>query len=68
MVFDHKAAKSAGGPARVENAKIGLVQFCISPPKTDLENNIIISDYSQMDRCVAGSFNGCVAFKGQDCP
>lgn len=49
-IFDHKASKAAGGPTRVENAKIGLIQFCISPPKTDLENNVIISDYSQMDR------------------
>ena len=46
-VFDHKAAKAAGGPTRVENAKIALVQFHISPPKTDLENNVIISDYQQ---------------------
>ena len=50
MVFDQKAAKGAGGPTRVENAKIALIQFCVSPPKTDLENNIIISDYAQMDR------------------
>lgn len=49
-VFDHKASKAAGGPTRVENAKIGLLQFCISPPKTDLENNVVISDYTQMDR------------------
>jgi len=46
-VFDHKAAKTAGGPTRVDNAKIALVQFHISPPKTDLENNVIISDYAQ---------------------
>jgi hypothetical protein len=46
-VFDHKAAKAAGGPTRVEHAKIALVQFHISPPKTDLENNVIISDYAQ---------------------
>lgn len=52
-VFDHKASKAAGGPTRVENAKIGLIQFCISPPKTDLENNVIISDYTQMDRSAA---------------
>ena len=51
MIFDHKAAKTAGGPTRVENAKVALIQFCISPPKTDLENNVIISDYAQMDRC-----------------
>jgi T-complex protein 1 subunit delta len=48
MVFDQKACKSAGGPTRMENAKIGLIQFHISPPKTDLENNVIISDYAQV--------------------
>lgn len=32
------------------NAKIGLIQFCISPPKTDLENNVVVSDYAAMDR------------------
>ena len=50
-VFAAKASKAAGGPTRVQDAKIGLVQFCISPPKTDIENNVIISDYQQMDRC-----------------
>ena len=35
---------------RVEKAKIGLIQFCVSPPKTDMEHNVIISDYTQMDR------------------
>jgi len=50
MVFDQKAAKGAGGPTRVEKAKIGLVQFCLSPPKADIESNIVISDYTQMDR------------------
>ncbi|KAK0422139.1 hypothetical protein QR680_007389 [Steinernema hermaphroditum] len=41
-----------GGPTRVEKAKIGLIQFQISPPKTDLENQVIISDYAQMDRAL----------------
>ncbi|MEW5302171.1 MAG: hypothetical protein WDW36_004976 [Sanguina aurantia] len=50
LVFDQKVSKAAGGPARMENAKVALVQFCISPPKTDLENNVIVSDYQQMDR------------------
>ncbi|KAH7972451.1 hypothetical protein HPB52_012439 [Rhipicephalus sanguineus] len=34
LVFTQKVAGS-GGPHRVEKAKIGLIQFCISPPKTD---------------------------------
>lgn len=49
LVFNQKAAGS-GGPTKVEKAKIGLIQFCISPPKTDMENQVIVSDYSEMDR------------------
>lgn len=58
MVFDQKAAKTAGGPTRMEKAKIGLVQFHLSPPKADIENNIIISDYTQVGRCVLSCMAG----------
>lgn len=34
----------------MENAKIALLQFCLSAPKTDIENNIQIKDYQQMDK------------------
>ena len=50
LVFDKKASHSAGGPTRVENAKIAVIQFQISPPKTDIEQSIVVSDYTQMDR------------------
>uniref|UniRef100_T1JB12 T-complex protein 1 subunit delta n=1 Tax=Strigamia maritima TaxID=126957 RepID=T1JB12_STRMM len=49
LVFNQRSGGS-GGPTRMEKAKIGLIQFCLSPPKTDMENNVIVSDYSQMDR------------------
>jgi len=39
LVLDLKSSKAAGGPTKVENAKIALIQFCISPPKTDMENS-----------------------------
>ena len=38
------------GSKKVEKAKIGLIQFCISPPKTDMDNQVVVSDYTQMDR------------------
>ncbi|KAI6184158.1 T-complex protein 1 subunit delta [Aphelenchoides bicaudatus] len=41
-----------GGPSRVDKAKIGLIQFQISPPKTNMENQVVISDYAQMDRAL----------------
>ncbi|CAH1792153.1 unnamed protein product [Owenia fusiformis] len=49
LVFTQKTS-GAGGPNKVEKAKIGLIQFCISPPKTDMENQVVVSDYTQMDR------------------
>eukprot|EP00252_Welwitschia_mirabilis_P019138 TRINITY_DN4352_c0_g1_i1.p1 TRINITY_DN4352_c0_g1~~TRINITY_DN4352_c0_g1_i1.p1 ORF type:complete len:595 (+),score=94.22 TRINITY_DN4352_c0_g1_i1:184-1785(+) len=50
LVFDKKASHAAGGPTRIENAKIAVIQFQISPPKTDIEQNIVVSDYTMMDR------------------
>lgn len=47
---ENKVSHFAGGPTRVENAKIGLIQFCLSAPKTDLENNVVVNDYTAMDR------------------
>ena len=51
LVFtDKKASHYAGGPTRVENAKIALLQFPLSAPKTDLESNVVVHDYTAMDR------------------
>lgn len=50
LVFNKGSTKSAGGPAQISNAKIALIQFCLSAPKTDMDNNIVVSDYAAMDR------------------
>ena len=51
LVFtDKKVSHMAGGPTRIENAKIGLIQFSMSAPKTDMENNVVVHDYAAMDR------------------
>lgn len=47
---DKKASHYAGGPTKVENAKIAILQFPISAPKTDLESNVVVHDYTAMDR------------------
>lgn len=49
LVIDQKVT-GLGGVNRVEKAKIGLIQFCISPPKTDMDNQVVVSDYNAMDR------------------
>jgi len=50
LVLERGAKHSAGGPTKIENAKIALIQFCLSAPKTDMENNVVVSDYAAMDR------------------
>ncbi|KAG4066847.1 hypothetical protein HA402_012914 [Bradysia odoriphaga] len=49
LVFTQRSA-GTNGPKRLEKAKIGLIQFCISPPKTDMDHNVVVSDYAAMDR------------------
>merc|ERR1719388_114233 len=50
LVLTQKIARTAGGPTRVKDAKVGLIQFCLSAPKTDMESNVQVRDYAQMDR------------------
>ncbi|KAJ9162027.1 T-complex protein 1 subunit delta [Coniochaeta hoffmannii] len=52
LVLTQPVIKSAGGPVRMEKAKIGLIQFQLSPPKPDMENTIQVNDYRQMDKIV----------------
>jgi T-complex protein 1 subunit delta len=50
LVLNQQVLKSGGGPTRMEKARIGLIQFCLSPPKPDMENSIVVNDYRQMDK------------------
>ena len=50
LVLEKGAKHTAGGPSKIENAKVALIQFCLSAPKTDMENNVVVSDYAAMDR------------------
>eukprot|EP00467_Chlorarachnion_reptans_P001774 CAMPEP_0114516382 /NCGR_PEP_ID=MMETSP0109-20121206/17295_1 /TAXON_ID=29199 /ORGANISM="Chlorarachnion reptans, Strain CCCM449" /LENGTH=528 /DNA_ID=CAMNT_0001696761 /DNA_START=33 /DNA_END=1619 /DNA_ORIENTATION=- len=50
LVLDQGCIKSAGGPTKMENCKIALIQFCLSAPKTDMENSVIVADSAQIDR------------------
>lgn len=51
LVFvDKKASHYAGGPTRIENARIGLIQFPLSAPKSDMESNVVVHDYTAIDR------------------
>uniref|UniRef100_A0A0K0F2X8 T-complex protein 1 subunit delta n=1 Tax=Strongyloides venezuelensis TaxID=75913 RepID=A0A0K0F2X8_STRVS len=48
-IIDQKSM-GHGGPTVIEKAKVGIIQFQISPPKTNIENSVAIDDYAKMDR------------------
>lgn len=50
IVFAQRAQGPPDAPKKVQKAKIGLIQFHISPPKTDMDMSVVVSDYTQMDR------------------
>jgi T-complex protein 1 subunit delta len=50
LVLNQPVVKRAGGPTLKEKARIGLIQFQLSPPKPDMENQIVVNDYRQMDK------------------
>lgn len=50
LVLTQPVLKNGGGPVRMEKARIGLIQFQLSPPKPDMENQIVVNDYRQMDK------------------
>lgn len=36
LILNQPVVKSGGGPIRMEKARIGLIQFQLSPPKPDV--------------------------------
>lgn len=50
VALNQTAISNAGGPVRMEKAKIGLIQFQLSSPKPDMDNQIVVNDYRQMDK------------------
>lgn len=50
VILDKSASHVADSVKRVDKAKIAFIQFCLSAPKTDMDNQVIVSDYAQMDR------------------
>jgi T-complex protein 1 subunit delta len=39
LVLSQEVLKNAGGPTRIEKARIGLIQFQLSPPKPDVRSS-----------------------------
>lgn len=51
LVLTQGANRDAPNAVRkVDNAKIALLQYCLTAPKTDMDNSVVVSDYAAMDR------------------
>lgn len=68
---DGGEAAGSSGPTRIENAKIGLIQFHLSAPKTDVQNEVVVSEYAAMDRVLREErkyiMNMCKKIKAAGC-
>ncbi|EPQ30422.1 uncharacterized protein PFL1_01948 [Pseudozyma flocculosa PF-1] len=50
LVLGQNVVSGSGGPTRMEKAKIAVCQFQLSSPKPDMDNQIVVNDYRQMDK------------------
>jgi T-complex protein 1 subunit delta len=50
IVFEHRILRNSGEPRTIKEAKSALIQFQLSPPKTDMDSQVVLNDYDQMDR------------------
>jgi T-complex protein 1 subunit delta len=71
LVLTKGSANSAGGPSSMKDAKIALIQYCLSAPKTDMDNSVVVSDYAAMDRILREErkyiLNQCKVIKKSGC-
>lgn len=70
-VMSNSNVSSGGTVKRMENVKIGLIQFCLSAPKTDVENQVVVEEYAAMDRVLREErkyiLNLCKKIKDSGC-
>jgi T-complex protein 1 subunit delta len=52
LLGNNKATHLANGPTKITDAKIAFIQFCISPPKTDMDQSLVVSNDAAMDRVI----------------
>ena len=62
IVLNQKIQSTAGGPSKIENARIGLIQFQLSPPKPNMDTSVVIKKYEQMDRAITEEKNILLKF------
>lgn len=59
LVMNQQVLKNGGGPVRMEKAKIGLIQFQLSPPKPDVCLLFYETVYISSNTFLDGKLNRC---------
>lgn len=71
LVLGQNVISGSGGPTRMEKAKIAVCQFQLSSPKPDMDNQIVVNDYRQMDKILKEErqylLNMCKKIKKSGC-
>ncbi|KAJ1033060.1 hypothetical protein NDA16_000339 [Ustilago loliicola] len=71
LVLAQNVVSGSGGPTRMEKAKIAVCQFQLSSPKPDMDNQIVVNDYRQMDKILKEErqylLNMCKKIKKSGC-
>ena len=72
MVLTKGASKTAANAvSRIQDANIALLQYCLTAPKTDMDNQVVVSDYAAMDRILREErkyiLNQCKIIKKAGC-
>ena len=72
LVLTKGASKTAANAlSRVQNANVALLQYCLTAPKTDMDNQVVVSDYAAMDRILREErkyiLNQCKTIKNAGC-
>ena len=72
LVLTKGASKTAANAvSRIPKANIALLQYCLTAPKTDMDNQVVVSDYAAMDRILREErkyiLNQCKTIKKAGC-
>ncbi|PWN52378.1 T-complex protein 1 [Violaceomyces palustris] len=71
LVLEQNVVSGGGGPVRMEKARIAVCQFQLSSPKPDMDNQIVVNDYRQMDKILKEErqylLNMCKKIKKSGC-
>lgn len=72
LVLSKGASKAAAGAiSRQTDAKVAILQYCLTAPKTDMDNTVVVADYAAMDRILREErkyiLNQCKIIKKAGC-